>query len=143
MDGVEPRIHFALVCGAKSCPPIKTYHPDTLEESLTLATEVNDKPVPPWVGEISLLLTVNDLIFYHLQSYLEQTTSLDPVRRVVNLSKLLSWYQTDFGTQESDVLRFVASYVSDSKRSVLLRMLDSDETVRICYDPYDWSVNKK
>ena len=21
----EPRIHFALVCGAKSCPPIKTY----------------------------------------------------------------------------------------------------------------------
>lgn len=24
---VEPRIHFALVCGAKSCPPIKTYSP--------------------------------------------------------------------------------------------------------------------
>ena len=22
---VDPRIHFALVCGAKSCPPIKTY----------------------------------------------------------------------------------------------------------------------
>jgi len=22
---VEPKIHFALVCGAKSCPPIKTY----------------------------------------------------------------------------------------------------------------------
>mgnify|MGYP000387991312 CR=1 FL=1 len=21
----EPLIHFALVCGAKSCPPIKTY----------------------------------------------------------------------------------------------------------------------
>jgi len=21
----EPRVHFALVCGAKSCPPIKTY----------------------------------------------------------------------------------------------------------------------
>ena len=21
----EPKIHFALVCGAKSCPPIKTY----------------------------------------------------------------------------------------------------------------------
>lgn len=21
----EPKVHFALVCGAKSCPPIKTY----------------------------------------------------------------------------------------------------------------------
>ena len=25
LDVPEPRIHFALVCGAKSCPPIKTY----------------------------------------------------------------------------------------------------------------------
>lgn len=24
----EPLIHFALVCGAKSCPPIKTYSAD-------------------------------------------------------------------------------------------------------------------
>ena len=24
----EPLIHFALVCGAKSCPPIKTYSSD-------------------------------------------------------------------------------------------------------------------
>jgi hypothetical protein len=24
----EPLIHFALVCGAKSCPPIKTYSVD-------------------------------------------------------------------------------------------------------------------
>ena len=24
----EPAIHFALVCGAKSCPPIKTYTPN-------------------------------------------------------------------------------------------------------------------
>ena len=25
VDSVDPRIHFALVCGAKSCPPIRTY----------------------------------------------------------------------------------------------------------------------
>ena len=25
LDTAEPLIHFALVCGAKSCPPIKTY----------------------------------------------------------------------------------------------------------------------
>ena len=26
----EPMIHFALVCGAKSCPPIKTYTPQVI-----------------------------------------------------------------------------------------------------------------
>lgn len=25
LDAPESRVHFALVCGAKSCPPIKTY----------------------------------------------------------------------------------------------------------------------
>lgn len=36
---VDPRIHFTLVCGAKSCPPIKLYSPETLEEGLTAAAE--------------------------------------------------------------------------------------------------------
>ena len=34
----DPRIHFALVCGAKSCPPIKVYTPDSLEDGLDSAT---------------------------------------------------------------------------------------------------------
>jgi Protein of unknown function, DUF547 len=36
---LDPRIHFALVCGAKSCPPIKLYTPETLEEGLQSAAE--------------------------------------------------------------------------------------------------------
>lgn len=36
---MDPRIHFALVCGAKSCPPIKLYSSDTLQEALTGAAE--------------------------------------------------------------------------------------------------------
>jgi len=35
---VDPRIHFALVCGAKSCPPIKVYTPTSLQEGLDTAT---------------------------------------------------------------------------------------------------------
>ena len=31
LEIVEPLIHFALNCGAKSCPPIKTFSPDGLE----------------------------------------------------------------------------------------------------------------
>lgn len=29
---LDPRIHFALVCGAKSCPPIRIYTPENLEK---------------------------------------------------------------------------------------------------------------
>lgn len=35
----DPRIHFALVCGAKSCPPIKLYSTATLDEGLAAAAE--------------------------------------------------------------------------------------------------------
>jgi Protein of unknown function, DUF547 len=34
VEPIDPRIHFALVCGAKSCPPIKLYTPDNLHEGL-------------------------------------------------------------------------------------------------------------
>ena len=30
LEKAEPRIHFALNCGAKSCPPIKTYSADSV-----------------------------------------------------------------------------------------------------------------
>jgi hypothetical protein len=35
---LEPRIHFALNCGAVSCPPIRTYRAENLDSQLELAT---------------------------------------------------------------------------------------------------------
>lgn len=34
----DPRIHFAISCGASCCPPTRTYHPDRLHEDLDWAT---------------------------------------------------------------------------------------------------------
>lgn len=34
----DPRIHFAISCGARSCPPVRVYHPDRLEAELDGAT---------------------------------------------------------------------------------------------------------
>jgi hypothetical protein len=34
----DPRIHFALNCGAASCPPIAAYEPDRIDAQLELAT---------------------------------------------------------------------------------------------------------
>lgn len=37
-ETLDPRIHFALNCGARSCPPIRTYSPDTVDAELEQAT---------------------------------------------------------------------------------------------------------
>ncbi len=41
MRQVDPRIHFALVCGASSCPPIAVYQPDKLDALLDLAAKTS------------------------------------------------------------------------------------------------------
>lgn len=38
VDQPDPRIHFALNCGAESCPPIRFYTADAIEEQLEIAT---------------------------------------------------------------------------------------------------------
>lgn len=66
VDRVDPRIHFALNCGAFSCPPIAAYEPDRLEEQLDLAT----------------------------RSYLQAETRRDG--DVLRVPSLLLWYIGDF-----------------------------------------------
>ena len=39
-DEVDPRIHFALNCGAKSCPAIKVYSAEVLEDGLAVGVVV-------------------------------------------------------------------------------------------------------
>ena len=63
------RIHFALNCGARSCPPIRVYEVERIDAQLDLATA----------------------------SYLEQEVEYDPDRGVVRVPRLMLWYRGDFG----------------------------------------------
>lgn len=63
------RIHFALNCGAASCPPILCFTAEKLPEQLALAT--------------------THFLSQHTQYHAENNT--------VYVSKLLSWYRGDFG----------------------------------------------
>ena len=67
VDRVDPRIHFALNCGATSCPPIAAYDPARLDEQLELATK----------------------------SYL--STEVEVEDDVVRVPAVLLWYIGDFG----------------------------------------------
>lgn len=63
------RIHFALNCGAKSCPPIAIYHPQHLDQQLDLMTT----------------------------AYLNDVSRYDPEEDRVYTTILFSWFRGDFG----------------------------------------------
>ena len=66
---IDYRIHFALNCGAKSCPPIRFYQPEQLEQQLNLASA----------------------------SFLEQETQDKPEENKLYTTQLFQWYIGDFG----------------------------------------------
>lgn len=63
------RIHFALNCGAKSCPPIAFYDDEKLEEQLNLAEK----------------------------SFIKTDPAYDEDANTVAVSKIFSWFRGDFG----------------------------------------------
>lgn len=66
---LDYRIHFALNCGAKSCPPIAFYNNESLDTQLDLATK----------------------------AYLTGEATYDSVKNIIYLPKLMSWFRADFG----------------------------------------------
>ena len=112
VEGGEPRIHFALVCGAKSCPPIKLFDAANVDEALNAATK----------------------------AFLEEDVQVDMRTRTVVLSKILYWYKFDFGGDNTRLLQWIMPYLRDTVRSDVQRLLgDNDFTVR--HRTYDWSQN--
>lgn len=69
VDERDDRIHFALNCGAESCPPIAAYDAADIDTDLDLATD----------------------------SFLHATTDYDPDTNVARVSRLFLWYRGDFG----------------------------------------------
>ena len=65
----DPRIHFALNCGAASCPAILAYEPETVDEVLDDAT----------------------------RTHLDRTVEYDPTLDRVRLPRVCLWFLGDFG----------------------------------------------
>ncbi len=70
VDHLDPRIHFGLVCGARSCPAIAYYDPEHLDRQLELAA--------------AAFINGNGV------HYSGETNTLQ-------LSKIFQWYLADFG----------------------------------------------
>ncbi|PQJ79984.1 DUF547 domain-containing protein [Polaribacter porphyrae] len=70
IDGkIDWRIHFALNCGAKSCPPVAVYSAENLDKEFDFMTT----------------------------EYLKEQTTFDTATKTAKTVALMSWFRGDFG----------------------------------------------
>ncbi len=89
IDPIDPRIHFALNCASRSCPPINVYDATRLNEQLSLAA----------------------------RSFIDQTTTLQ--NEALVLSPILRWYAGDFGGRAGVIAFLLDHLPDDPRRSWL------------------------
>nr|XP_006638095.1 PREDICTED: uncharacterized protein LOC102691156 [Lepisosteus oculatus] len=111
----EPLVHFALNCGAKGCPPIKTYTAKDIASQLRTAAEA---------------FLEND-----------EGCKVDPLRGEVHLSQIFKWYKVDFGDTDEKLLKWVLNHMGDSPKKSSLEALLKAPCYKVIYMPYNWSTN--
>ena len=109
----DPRIHFAVNCAARSCPPLRNeaYVPERLDDQL-------DEAVRNLVGNPE-----------HFRIEREGGTT-------VRLNKVLDWFGDDFGGKDG-LVEFLLPYLTEEDRTYI----ESSGTVKVSFFDYDWTLN--
>lgn len=84
----DARLHCALVCGANSCPALRFYDENNVDDALDAAAH----------------------------SFCEAETSVNVETNTVTTSKIFMWYQNDFGQSQEECLRWIARHLGETKR---------------------------
>jgi hypothetical protein len=107
----DPRIHAALVCAARSCPPLRKepYTGAQLDQQL-------DDNVRRWLANPAW----NEFL---------------PERRTARVSAIFDWYRGDF-EQSGGVPRFLARFAPAGKGAFL-----EEPNPHLEYREYDWGLN--
>ncbi len=101
-EEVDPRIHFAVNCGAKDCPMIHVLSPATVDAQLEKMT----------------------------QTYLNEVTEYDPKTKIAKATPLMSWFRGDF-EGKSGGIKFLKKYgiIPTEATDVKLEFKDYDWTL--------------
>lgn len=111
----EPRIHFALVCAATGCPPLRgePFEAGRLGEQL-------DDQARRFLGDVS-------------------KNRFEPETGILWLSPIFDWYAADFAGEGRSVPDAVKGYLPERAR----RELERAGTVKVRFTDYDWSLNER
>jgi hypothetical protein len=108
---VDPRVHFALVCGSRSCAPIDYYQAERIDRQLEAAAHGFVES-----SEVVILPEENKIL----------------------LSQIFDWYRKDFGGRR-EALGFVLERLDDGPAARHLAAHLDD--IRVEYLFYDWNLN--
>lgn len=100
---LDYRIHFALNCGAKSCPPIAFYNDEKLDAQLDLATK----------------------------AYLSGEADYDSAKHTIYLPKLMSWFRADFGGKKGMIKILRQHKIIPANASPTIRFKPYDWTLTL------------
>ena len=113
-DFREPRIHFALVCAAKSCPTLRR-EPYTAEK---LNQQLDDQA----------RLFLND----------QSKNRVDADSRTIYLSSIFKWFGEDFGPDQNAVIGSVGKYWPSAAQAA-----NASPPFKVRYLDYDWKLNDR
>ncbi|MGB0579743.1 MAG: DUF547 domain-containing protein [Limisphaerales bacterium] len=108
-----PEIHFALVCAAKGCPPLRAdaYTAVSLREQLAEQGR-------------------------HFLQNTPKNRVLSSKKRLL-LSPIFDWFESDFEKKSGSVTAFVKLYLPPADAALVT------DAYRITYTDYDWSLNDR
>ena len=110
----EPRVHFALVCAARGCPPLRR----EAYVGARLADQLEDQA-------------------RYVHSH-DRWFRWDPATDTAHLTELYRWYGGDFEQLAGSVMGFVARYSPPVRSS-----LEAGRRPQTRWIRYDWSLNGK
>lgn len=108
----EPRVHFALVCAAIGCPPLRSeaYAGSRLEDQLTDQSKY---------------------VHSHRRWF-----RLDEAKGQLALTALYDWYGGDFTQKASSVAAYAAQFSPD-----LVRLINAGKEPGVTFLDYSWKLN--
>jgi hypothetical protein len=109
----DPRIHFAINCAAKSCPPIRgeAFRGDAVDAQL-------DDQARKFLTSVR---------------YGKRGEAL-----IVHVTKIADWFGKDFDAWGGGRVQFIRRFVAPDKQKLID---DAKGNVELEYDDYDWDLN--
>ncbi|MEY8215715.1 MAG: DUF547 domain-containing protein [Colwellia sp.] len=121
----DPRLHFALNCGSKSCQPMR--------------------PRLPVGAELSTFLQQITVEFIDNT----ENVSFDSKTGTLKLSTLFEWYKADFAQYALSQLYLQDKPLSQQQALIIFidhfrteKLLPATETITIEFQPYQWKINE-
>ncbi|CAD7945107.1 unnamed protein product [Amoebophrya sp. A120] len=163
----EYRLHFALNCGARSCPPIKWFSAEACDEELRIVSmafleQEENLAVSENEGTKSAVLYLSKIFHWYSRDFttttsrnyrynsqhedvgtpsrMDTTSSAGEVGQDQDV--LETPYNNDNFSDQQRLVSLLTRHTRGEKREKLVRLLQEQEcSVKIEYNRYDWTTN--